>query len=592
MTARSETTEQDTAQPGRIPAARRNRSWHALWIPLCLGLGAMAAIFAAARRFVDVDAVSYLDLTDAYLEGGWSAGANAYWSPLYPLLLAGAFRLAAPVGDQELVVTQVVNWSIFAVSLAFFVAFWREVRTVSLGDQDPHAAIPVPEWLWWGIGYLLFLWCTLRLIKVWTITPDMLVLGSALAAGWLLLRIRRKPESWRLPVALGVVLAIGYLSKAVMFLVGFVIVAAVAAALWSRRGMLARTALVAIIFVAVSAPFIVTLSAQKGRFTFGDAGRLNYARYVNGVPDHHWQGNPPGSGTPVRPSRMISTDPPAFEFRAPFAATFPTWYDPSYWYEGVTPRFDRRQQLGALIRGARDYLYLLLPQSAAVAVVLLLLFAGGRNRRWGLAGLRNTWFVLIPVVAAFGLYGLVYVETRYLAPFVLLSWGVLLAAVGLPPDRLSRPLIQGGGFIILLVFALNLFMPNEKALSTFLRSPNSGWSGQWFDAGPSGSSAHVPAALALGAAGLEPGDEIAYIGYPYYAYWARLAGLRLVAEVPHPASHDFWAADDAGRNEITRLLFSTGAAAIVTEADGGYPPPAGWQRLGNTAYYLLLARER
>jgi hypothetical protein len=64
------------------------------------------------------------------------------------------------------------------------------------------------------------------------------------------------------------------------------------------------------------------------------------------------------------------------------------------------------------------------------------------------------------------------------------------------------------------------------------------------------------------------------------------------AEVPYPASHDFWAADEAGRNEITHVLFSTGATAIVTVADGGYPPPAGWRRLGNTAHYLFLAQER
>jgi hypothetical protein len=420
-------------------------------------------------------------------------------------------------------------------------------------------------------------------------TPDLLVLGSTLASAWLLLRMRRHPLDWRLPVALGVALGIGYLSKAVMFLVGFAFIAAAAAALWRRPGMLPRTALVATVFLLVSAPFILTLSAQKGRMTFGDAGRLNYARYVNGVPDQHWQGDPPGSGTPVRPTRMISSGPPAFEFRSPVGGTFSPWYDPSYWYEGVQPRFDLRQQVAALARGARDYMNPLLRQSAALAAVLLLLVVGGRARWWGLAGLRNTWFLLLPAGAMFGLYALVYVETRYMPPFIILTWGALLAAVGLPAELFARRLLRAGSVVVLLVFALNLFVPNERALRGMMREPNAAFYGHWHNVGTGGAAAHLPAAKALAAAGIGRGEEVAFIGYPYLSYWARLAGVRVVAEVPYPASLGFWVADEEGRSEITRVLFSTGVAGIVTEGDPTFPPPAGWQQLGNTAYYLLLA---
>jgi hypothetical protein len=61
------------------------------------------------------------------------------------------------------------------------------------------------------------------------------------------------------------------------------------------RGLL----LSALLFVAVSSPFITALSKQKGRLTFGDSGRLAYASIVSpGSPQVHWQGEPAGGGIP------------------------------------------------------------------------------------------------------------------------------------------------------------------------------------------------------------------------------------------------------------------------------------------------------
>src|SRR5215470_106225 len=44
----------------------------------------------------DVDGVSYLDMGDAFMKGDWSAAVNAYWSPLYAVILGLAVEAFRP----------------------------------------------------------------------------------------------------------------------------------------------------------------------------------------------------------------------------------------------------------------------------------------------------------------------------------------------------------------------------------------------------------------------------------------------------------------------------------------------------------------
>jgi hypothetical protein len=582
---------------------------HHYLTPASVAVGFAAAWFGFQRRFINVDGVSYLDMADAYLQGGWQEGANAYWSPLYPWLLAGAVRVIQPGVLGELAVAQLVNATVFLITLGAFIFFWSEANAVRRREADAApgsvqvSRVGFSGWAWWVMGYALFLWASLRLIKVWTLTPDMLVLASVLAAGGLLLRMRRRPDAWHLAVALGVVLGLGYLAKAVMFPLGLVFVLGAWGALGANRRALGRAAMVAAVFAVVALPYAVTLSAQLDRLTFGDAGRLNYARYVNGVPDLHWQGDLPGHGTPRHATRQISSDPAMYEFAEPVGGTYPVWYDPAYWYNGIEVRMDAGQQIAALVRTGRDYVdFLLLRQGAAAAVVLLLFLAMGPSGRWGLKALGGYWFLWLPAVAAFGLYALVYVEPRYVAPFLFLLWGSALAAVRLPDDATHRRLLGGAAVVVTAVFALNLAMPNDKTLRGFLvpaqartaaasAAAAGSASGASSSRGLTGPAAQRLAARALAEAGVAPGEHVAFIGYSYDAYWARLAGLRIVAELPYAGARSFWEGDAQQRAAITDQLFAAGTTAIVTLADSRYPPPEGWRRLGETAYYIIQVPE-
>jgi hypothetical protein len=379
--------------------------FHSIALGLVVSMGIMAAAFGVWRRFITVDGLAYLDMADAYLDGGWSAGTNGYWGALYPLLLAGAFALDRPALENELVVVKAVHAGMYLMALAAFIFFWREVDRVRRGgevdpgtrsDVDSSSAVPsprvegdpsgvLPSWAFWGTGYVLFLWCTLRLIRIWTMSPDILVMAAALLAGGFLLRMRVQPRGWWPAVGLGVALGFGYLAKAAMFPLAFVFLAGSIGFLGLSRAGLSRVAVASLVFAILAAPYLVTLSVQKERFTFGDSGHLNYARYVNGVPDIHWQGEVTGNGEPVHPTRQIAEVPAAFEFAEPVGGTYPVWYDPSYWYEGVEVRFDPMQQLSAFTRTGRVYTeYILMRQGPAIAALLLLLFAMGPGRSFGL----------------------------------------------------------------------------------------------------------------------------------------------------------------------------------------------------------------
>jgi hypothetical protein len=584
--------ERPRTRSGAGRGLRRARwSPHLLLAPLSISAGLAAAALGARLRFVDADGVSYLDVADAFLHGGWAAGVNGYWSPLYPWLLAGGLRLSGAGPAGELVVVQTVSLFAFLLALLAFIAFWRELQPVPKGDE-PGITRPGPRidpWIWWGIGYTLFLWSALRLIRVWAMTPDMLVMAAVLAAAACLLRMRDRSSGWRAAAALGAVLGLGFLAKAVMFPLGILFLLSIAGAVRPIGSALPRMAIAAATFALLAMPFVATLSVQKGRFTFGDSGRLNYARYVNGVPDIHWQGEIPGSGTPRHPTRQLASEPAVFEFAGPVGGTYPVWYDPSYWYDGVQTRLDAGQQLAALVRTGRVYLDLLVRQSAAVAVVVLLLVAAGGSAGSRLRRLGRYWFLWIPAAGAFGMYGLVYVESRYVAPFLILLWGSLLASLDLPGDRLHRRLLNGAAILTIAVLALNLAMPSERSLRRHLAPAQATSGGVWYDVGISGPAAQLPAARGLSELGLRPGDPVAFVGYSYYSYWARLAGLRIVAEIPSSETHWFWQADPEARRGIVSTLFSAGPRAIVVEADSRFPPPEGWHRLQNTAYYVLLA---
>ncbi|MFO0846323.1 MAG: hypothetical protein U0797_28765, partial [Gemmataceae bacterium] len=410
-------------------------------------VGGMVAVLVCAchalanRHLINPDGICYLDAAAAYQRGDWAAAVNAYWSPLYSWLLAAAFAVVRPAPYWECAVAHAVNFASFLLALAAFEGLLAELLRGRRAERERLSESwhdLLPDWLVVGVGYTLFIVVARRLVTVSAVTPDMLVLAGALAASWLLLRLRRT-RSGRDAGLLGVVLGLSYLAKAVMFPLAFVYLGL--ALLLTGRGGLRPFVLAAAGFAALAGPWVTVLSVSRGKATFGESGRLNYLWYVNGLPHPNQLARRETPLTPRDPRALIGT--PLLTRCEPEAGeTTPLWYDPTRFYEGVTPRFDLRQQAAASAHVAAFYYSLFVERLMGWTMAVLALvgygYFAGRNGwllRWSAAWWRYAP-LLLPAIAGLSLYLVVgHAEGRLVGPFVLLLGLGLLATVTLPHPR-------------------------------------------------------------------------------------------------------------------------------------------------------------
>ena len=158
---------------------------------------------------------------------------------------------------------------------------------------------------------------------------------------------------------------------------------------------------------------------------------MNYAAYINGV-DFLFPGDggkmtvkggpvvegvdtpSPFSSKLRHPARRIFDTPQAYEFGGPVGGTYPFWYDPSYWQEGIEPHFDLEGEVQAMTRAARLYRWLLLNpfRQLNFTVGLAILFLTGLRPWRFFKRAATNWCLLIPALAGVGLYLVVYTEPR------------------------------------------------------------------------------------------------------------------------------------------------------------------------------------
>ncbi|MHC4476808.1 MAG: hypothetical protein ACYTEL_14270 [Planctomycetota bacterium] len=241
------------------------------------------------------------------MRGDWDAAINPVWSPMYSWILGVLMRVLEPPMEWEFPIVHLANFAIYVVALVCFEYFWRQLtlyRRTRIQRESGETLINLPDWAWSVIGYLLFVVVSLHLIEIWAVTPDMLMSAFVYLAGGILVRLRMGFIGMRSFIFLGLVLGLGYLAKAVMLPIALVFLGVSLFTVENVRRAIPLGSMAMVVFALVSVPFITIVSIAQGELTFGDAGTLTYARYINGVPYPHWQGDPPGNGTPEHPSRL------------------------------------------------------------------------------------------------------------------------------------------------------------------------------------------------------------------------------------------------------------------------------------------------
>jgi len=524
----------------------------------------------ANRFFISPDGLNYLDIASAYLRGEGLHAVNAYWSPFFSWLLALALRTVHPSPSREIVLLHTVNFAGLLFSLACFEYFLEAfVRAQRQSDQAAVAEDGLGELGYRLLGYGVFISTAFFVLPTpSTTTPDVWVFALTFLAAGLLVRIREEPEKWRRYAALGFVLGCAYLTKTFYFPLSFVFIAAASAAGGFSRKGLPRTVLALAVFGMVAGPWVGAISHAKGRWTFGDVGKLAYAEIIDGVEQPaFWQGEN-STGAPVHPIRLIFTQPRVFEFATPIRGTYPPVYDWSYWLEGMKPHFDLRGQLRALRQSFGTFFLFFLGQTE-YAVGFAVLFFQLRDRGRWMEAVRRHAFLWIPALIALAAYAVVLVEGRYIAPFLPLLWLAAFASAVSSRQGISQRMLMAVVLATTCFTGVRLFksaVSDAAAISS--KQENTNW----------------VIASGLRAQGVHPGDPVSAIGGIAGGYWARLAGVRIVSEVPLGDERLFWAADSQTKSRVLAALSGTGARVVIAANAPANAENEGWVPLGTTSF--------
>lgn len=551
-------------------------------------LGATQLVIA--RNGISPDARSYSEIARAYLRHDWVMAINAYWSPMYSWLIALALQLGKPSLRREYPLLHLLNFFIFIVALAGFEFFWSGLLTAEALNRAPsrrEGPLPLPTSALWILGYALFIWLTVGAI-IGVLGPDLCVATVALFVAGLLVRIKTSnavTTGKSLYIWLGVALGLGYLTKAVMFPMALVFLGITLFLRLNWRNV-ANVGLALLIFASIAVPQIIVLSRVKGRVTFSDSGKLTFAWSNYDLPIRDWQGQPAGSGLPLHPTRMVYAHPQMFEFNGPIRASYPPWYEPSYWNEGMSPKFSIDLVFRHFVRNATSILLdFTRPRTWLVGVILLLFICEPSAT---IRGVFQYWYLIVPSVSVFAAYSLTFAEFRYMPAWLLMVWASVLAGLRLRPGLASLPIAKSIAISVAAVMVASIA---------------NGLYGQCKSVRHDDASVHYSIAEGLTRLGVRRGDKVGAIGFDNDAHWAYLDGLMIVAEIGTGSVCDFWNASAVDKSDVLHRFAQAGAMAIITNEAHNFKstsrdapfdfaacshPDPGWHRIGNTEDYVYF----
>jgi hypothetical protein len=529
-----------------------------IWIAEALG----------AREPLNADAVSYLNMADAYLSGTWHGLINGWWSPAYPFLLALVLKIFSPSPFHHslaLHLLAVFSLVVALVSFEYFLSVFFAYRKQFFAEPSDAAGEAISDDAVWLMGYGLFFWITTFLTPPSLEQPDILVFIVYLFACGLCMQLSYRQEWWRYAL-LGLVLGLGYLVKAVMFPLGFVFLLAL---FWQkvRWRVFPRLVLSAAVSVVVSLPFCLALSQSKGRFTFGDVGTLAY-RHVMGFEDE--------TLPPTAIPRPVAT-PHIQEYSDILQlGTYPPWADPSHGFKGAPFQFNFWRQVNRTHVVLRDYFNIYVEKLGVLDCGLLVLLLCGGARSFA-KRLRHHVVLWLPAIAGLAFYGTMRVEGRFLAGYTVALFAACIASVRFTDLPDSAKLT---GAVALAVSSLLFAQAGVEAGHEAIKLSGHAQHPDW------------QVATTLQRMGIGAGDRVGYMGYALGDHgWAYVAGAKIVAEIPLEDASSFWAADHEQRDEVVNWLASTGARVLVTHDVPNTAMLMGWRRAGDTDYYVLPLTE-
>jgi len=565
--------------------AQDRRSWMTLTLCRLICIAFALAETWSQLRFVNEDGISYFDMSDALITHNWHLLVNPIWSPLYPLLIGVVTWLTRPPAQWEAPIAHAVNFVIFLGAMAAFEFLLRQVIKIIRQENIRLARTLVsslPIWTCQLFGYSLFAWSTIGMM--WAprmVTPDLCVATFVYLDAGLLLSLRDTPNRLRICLWLGLSLGLGYWAKAILFPMAFVLILTALFVIGDWRKALRPLAVSFLIFIALAAPLLVAMSRRVGRPSYSEAGNMNYVWHVNHFDPYAASAAAAGPPTYLKhPMSILHRRPDVYGFREPTAFTYPPRQDMEYWSAGTPRVINREMQLRAVGENLRVLFtdVHIVPMWGLIAGGLILSFIGTSPLR-RFSNVLGGWPLIISGLAGPALYLLISVEPRYVAPFLVL---ILL---GLFPGVFVRNQDHSIKGLVNLTVALSATALILSALLVVYHAagfPRQDKGDLWVSVGKS-----------LNAAGVQPGEEVAIIGDSSDGCrWARVARVRIVAQVLRNDVPGFWHLDPSVQSEVYDAFVRAGAKAVVAEKTTPSGDTRDWQRLGNTDYYVYILSQK
>jgi hypothetical protein len=543
----------------------------------------LGAFYAWSYRFaMNADGITYLDMADAFRRGDWRNLINANFGPLYSCMLGLATIVLLPTPYWEFPMAHLVNFMAF---LSTLLAFEYLLKQLSVWRLNQAAVIGSDGWgwltedLWVSLCYISFLFGIIDVVTLVPVTPDMLIAGPIFWAAGVAVRIQNGDSRTRTFALLGAVLGLGYLVKTPMLIHALVFLGVswiATGALWKT---MPRVVVGLAVFLLIAALFFVPMSKIKGHLSFGDSGRINYAWWV--LDARMFPSHPEGSpelGVPKHPFRLLVKDPAIYEYRDTVGGTYPGWFDPAYWYEGIKLHLDLKRWVDNVEADAQEYGQIYQPE-LGLLVCLVALFMAGIRRPHVFRISLLPYSILIPALAGLTMFGLSHVQNRYVGPLIALLWIGLFSGVRLPSDEHSQRRIRA---LVLILLIGPIFHLMRVCAATIRRGVRE----QTMFGNPPGGPLYWQVAQGLREAGLKDGDWVGSLYDSYSGYWARLARVRIMAEAEDP--DQFWRATPDAQEKAILAMQAIGIKALVSKRDPTWRPTPGWLPVGQTHYFIRL----
>jgi 4-amino-4-deoxy-L-arabinose transferase-like glycosyltransferase len=528
-----------------------------------------------SRHFINGDAINYIEMGEALRYGHWQDFVNFTASPGYAALLGLGQVLLNTDRTNEIPLLKIVNFVCMIIAMGACDVFLRTLKRHYAALVGTNRT-PLPWFMVMALAYSMFLFCALDWVRPRLVAPEMAVLASVLLSMAVILEIKENPEHYSKFFLLGISLAIAYLLKTFFFpfSVFFFLIAGLVCG--SIKKAIPRIAVAVLTMLLICSPWLLALSYKLGHVSYGETGSLNYGIYVK------------GEGKTIHSPVLLNKAPEVLLYQnTPFEnATWPATFDPSYWKIGIKPIFDLR----AHVRLFLEHTYQICTDQPWLFLLVLLWVVW--NARLGSLRIGPLWplpiqlCLAIPAVIGIGMYSIIHVEMRYLAPFIFL----LFAALVLCPryDMRDRTVaLRSTVSAVILVVAILGFSVNtvvDQSVRSLVSTPNK----------PSYRDAFFQMMAVkdyLKEHGVERGAQVALVGVPPF-YWGRMAGVKISAEMPK--DEEVLSATPEKRKTSVATLRSVGVNAVVAKGrDFAKLTREGWALVpGTRDFYVFSSTDK